>query len=186
MHTALALSKRSALRIIRRKFCRMNASSAGVALWPALKKPKQIRDDIRTVKEAISAGRRVVCSLAPSFIADFNTHDLRDMETALKALGFSAVEETAVGAQLVSDACAAIMREHRQSVLITSCCPAINLLVQKYYPTMLRLSGQGCLLLLRRIAHCSSIRIPIALLCLSAPASPRNTNRILAKSSMRH
>ena len=35
-------------------------------------KAKQIRNDVPAVREAISAGRRVVCSLAPSFIADFH------------------------------------------------------------------------------------------------------------------
>lgn len=100
-------------------------------------KAKQIRNDVQFVKNAIAEGKQVVCSLAPSFIADFPVHDVDDMKTALKALGFADVQETAVGAQLVSDEYAAIMRESRQSVLISSCCPSINLLIQKYYPTML-------------------------------------------------
>ena len=100
-------------------------------------KAKQVRSDVQIAKNAIAAGKRVVCSLAPSFIADFPVHDIADMEVALQALGFAAAEETAVGAQLVSDAYAQIMREQKQSVIISSCCPSINLLVQKYYPTML-------------------------------------------------
>lgn len=100
-------------------------------------KAKQIRDDVQLVKNAITEGKRVICSLAPSFIADFHVHGIEDMETALKALGFTGVQETAVGAQLVSDAYADIMKESRQSILISSCCPSINLLIQKYYPTML-------------------------------------------------
>ncbi|HNW85909.1 MAG TPA: [Fe-Fe] hydrogenase large subunit C-terminal domain-containing protein [Candidatus Limiplasma sp.] len=100
-------------------------------------KAKQIRDDLSLVKDAIAAGKQVVCSLAPSFIADFHVHGLEDMEVALKELGFAGVEETAIGAQLVSDAYADILRQNKQNVLITSCCPTINLLVQKYYPTML-------------------------------------------------
>lgn len=100
-------------------------------------KAKQVRGDAAQVKAAIAAGRRVVCSLAPSFIADFAVTGLDDMAEALKALGFADVQETAVGAQLVSDAYAALMRQGRQSVLITSCCPSINLLVQTHYPTML-------------------------------------------------
>ena len=100
-------------------------------------KAKQIRNDVQQVKNAITAGRRVVCSLAPSFIADFHVQGIADMQTALRSLGFAKVEETALGAQLVSDAYAALMRDEAQSVVITSCCPSINLLVQKYYPTML-------------------------------------------------
>jgi len=100
-------------------------------------KAKQIRDDVQLVKSAISEGKQVLCSLAPSFIADFPVHDVSDMEVALQTLGFAEVQETAIGAQLVSDQYAAIMRENRQSVIISSCCPSINLLIQKYYPTML-------------------------------------------------
>ena len=100
-------------------------------------KAKQIRDDVGLVKTAIATNQPVICSLAPSFIADFHVQDIADMRVALLTLGFTDVQETAIGAQMVSDAYAQIMQEHQQSVLISSCCPSINLLVQKYYPSML-------------------------------------------------
>ena len=100
-------------------------------------KAKQIRNDVQTVKAAINAGKKVVCSLAPSFIADFKVSDIADMAAVLRQLGFADVQETAVGAQIVSDAYADLMREKKQRILISSCCPSINLLIQKYYPTML-------------------------------------------------
>ena len=52
-------------------------------------------------------------------------------------MGLQACRKPPSGAQLVSDAYADIMKEGRQSILISSCCPSINLLIQKYYPTML-------------------------------------------------
>lgn len=100
-------------------------------------KAKQVRDDVIKVKAAIASGKRVVCSLAPSFIADFRVANVEVMRQALKKLGFADVEETAVGAQMVSDQYAQIMRDKKQSVLISSCCPSINMLIEKYYPTML-------------------------------------------------
>ncbi len=100
-------------------------------------KAKQVRGDREAVRAAIAAGKRVVCSLAPSFIADFKASGLIDMQRALTALGIRDVEETAVGAQMVSDEYADIMRRGEQKVVISSCCPTINLLVQKYYPDML-------------------------------------------------
>ncbi len=118
-------------------------------------KAKEIRSDVHLVKAAISAGKHVVCSLAPSFIADFPTHDISGMSAALQTLGFSDVQETAIGAQLVSDAYAADMRAHKQSVLISSCCPSINLLVQKYYPTMLPYLAK---ILTPAQAHCKLIK----------------------------
>ena len=56
-------------------------------------KAKQVRDDVRRVKEAIAAGRRVVCSLAPSFIANFRIRDLAVIAGALTRLGFAEVQE---------------------------------------------------------------------------------------------
>jgi iron only hydrogenase large subunit-like protein/uncharacterized Fe-S cluster-containing protein len=118
-------------------------------------KAKQVRSDTAQVQAAIAAGRRVVCSLAPSFIADFPVRGVADMAEALQALGFAAVEETAAGAEMVSDAYAAIMREGKQSVIISSCCPSINLLVQTYYPTMLPYLAR---VLTPAQAHCKALK----------------------------
>ncbi len=100
-------------------------------------KAKQIRNDVHRVKAAMLAGKRVVCSLAPSFIANFRIRSLSVIEAALRSLGFSEVQETAIGAQLVSEEYANIMREGKLPVIISSCCPSINMLIKKYYPTML-------------------------------------------------
>ena len=118
-------------------------------------KAKQVRSDVPRVKAAIAGGKRVVCSLAPSFIADFRIRSFEVMEEALKKLGFVQVEETAVGAQMVSDAYARIMREGKQHVLISSCCPSINMLIQKYYPTMLPHLAK---VLTPMQAHCKAIK----------------------------
>lgn len=118
-------------------------------------KAKQIRSDVQRVKEAIAAGKRVVCSLAPSFIADFRIESLQVMVDALRSLGFSDVQETAVGAQMVSDAYADMMREGKQNIIITSCCPAINMLIQKYHPNMLPYLAR---VLTPMQAHCKLVK----------------------------
>ena len=100
-------------------------------------KAKQIRNDVLRVKAAILSGRPVVVSLAPSFIANYRIRSLQVITDALKSLGFTEVQETAIGAQLVSEEYAAIMREDKLPVIISSCCPSINMLIRKYYPTML-------------------------------------------------
>ena len=94
---------------------------------------KQIRSDVDKVKAAIRAGKRVVASVAPSFIADFQMGGIEDMEETLKRLGFAAAEETALGAELVSREYERMVREGKQSVIISSCCPSVNSLIQKYY-----------------------------------------------------
>ena len=118
-------------------------------------KAKQVRSDIHLVKDAIRAGKRVVCSLAPSFIANFRIRSLSVIAQVLESLGFAEVQETAIGAQLVSEEYARIMREGRQQVLISSCCPAINRLIQKFYPTMLPYLAK---VLTPMEAHCKLIK----------------------------
>ena len=118
-------------------------------------KAKQVRSDVQAVKAAIQQGKRVVCSLAPSFIANFRIRSLDVIANALCSLGFSEVQETAIGAQLVSEEYAAIMREGKTHVLISSCCPFINMLIQKYYPTMLPYLAK---VLTPMEAHCKLIK----------------------------
>ena len=118
-------------------------------------KAKQVRNDVQRVKDAIAQGKRVVCSLAPSFIANFRIRSLEVIADALKGLGFYDVQETAIGAQLVSEEYARIMREGKHQVLISSCCPSINMLIKKYYPTMLPYLAQ---VLTPMEAHCKLIK----------------------------
>ena len=118
-------------------------------------KAKRVRSDVEQVRRAVQAGKRVVCSLAPSFIADFAVEGLTDMAAALRQLGFAEVTETAVGAQFVSDAYAAALEGEAPRALITSCCPAVNSLIQKYYPTLLPFLAKT---LSPMQAHCKALK----------------------------
>ena len=62
---------------------------------------KRIRYDVDSAKELIKSGNPVYVSMAPSFTAWYHGAGIRDMEAALKKLGFSAAEETAIGATYV-------------------------------------------------------------------------------------
>ena len=97
---------------------------------------KRIREDVPTVRDAIRTGRRVVASVAPSFPVAMEVDTIEDMRDTLKKLGFADAEETAVGAELVSRAYEPFMRKD-SGVMISSCCPAVNSLIQKYYPDLL-------------------------------------------------
>ncbi len=118
-------------------------------------KAKQVRDDITRIKAAILSSRRVVVSLAPSFIANFRIRSLEVITEALQKLGFDEVQETAIGAQLVSEEYEKIMREEKLPVIISSCCPSINMLIKKYYPTMLPYLAK---VLTPMEAHCKLIK----------------------------
>lgn len=101
---------------------------------------KQVRNDVKAVREAVRMGKHVIASVAPSFVAGTGFDTIEDMAEALKALGFESVEETAVGAQFVSREYERIIKSTENlngRVMISSCCPAINSLIEKYYPDLL-------------------------------------------------
>lgn len=85
----------------------------------------------------IASGRPVVASLAPSFVANYEGSDIASMREALLGLGFSDVEETAIGATVVKQEYDAMIRSGDSSVIISSCCHTVNTLIQKYYPEAL-------------------------------------------------
>ncbi len=98
---------------------------------------KVITSEVEKAKVLISSGSPVVVSLAPSFVARYKEAGIVGMRAALKKLGFFDAEETALGATSVKKEYERILREENRDVLISSCCHSINLLIQKYYPSLL-------------------------------------------------
>ena len=95
---------------------------------------KEIRSELEKVKVLLQSGAPVVASLAPSFVSNYDGIGIESMRTALKKLGFTDVEETAIGATIVKNEYERILREEQRDILISSCCHSINLLIQKYFP----------------------------------------------------
>ena len=85
---------------------------------------KKVRNDLTEVIGAIGSGKKVVASVAPSFISEFPVDGIGQFETLLKKLGFFAVRETAEGAYIVKREYERMIREHQQEVIISSCCPS--------------------------------------------------------------
>ncbi len=98
---------------------------------------KEIFDSTETAKNLLGTYPTVIASVAPSFAANYDGIDIAIMEKALKKLGFTAAEETDLGAALVKTQYEAIIAEGRQDVIISSCCPSVNLLIQKHFPAAL-------------------------------------------------
>lgn len=97
-----------------------------------------VENDLVEVQRQMRAGRRLVASVDPSFIAEFDVSCIEDLRDAMAQLGFFAVEEMAVGAEIVSREYERIMMARETDVLISSVCPSINRLIRKYYPDMLK------------------------------------------------
>lgn len=98
---------------------------------------RNIRSDIKQIKEAINSGRTVIASIAPSFAGAFDMSDPGQMVAALKQLGVSKVEETAIGADIVTKLYKDYMKKTRNENLITTCCPSANYLIEKYHPSLI-------------------------------------------------
>ena len=116
---------------------------------------KEITGEREKVKVLIQSGEPVYVSLAPSFIANYEGIGINGMTEALKKLGFSGVEETAVGAKIVKTEYERILREEGRDILISSCCHSVNLLVQKFFPKELEFLAD---VLSPMQAHAISIR----------------------------
>jgi iron only hydrogenase large subunit-like protein/PAS domain-containing protein len=116
---------------------------------------KRVRDDLPEAKALLASGRRVIASIAPSFVAQFPGIRPGQLIHALKKLGFSAVSETALGAQQVSANVFSLMRRDTRQVWISSACPAVVDFVSKYHPEYQpHLSG----LLSPLLTHCKMLR----------------------------
>ncbi|HIW73367.1 MAG TPA: PAS domain-containing protein [Firmicutes bacterium] len=83
---------------------------------------------------------RVVASLAPSYAGLYGSAEKGESAAGLRAalyrLGFDAVEETAVGANEVTAAYKDLLDEGKMDCILTTCCPTVNSLVTKYYPSL--------------------------------------------------
>lgn len=98
---------------------------------------KKVRNDVGAVKAVIASGKKVIASVAPSFIAAFPYKTLPQFEQVLKALGFSEAQETSVGAAAVTREYERLLSACNTPVLISTACPTIVRLVEKYYPEAL-------------------------------------------------
>ena len=93
---------------------------------------KHVRDDLTKAKQLFNLGKKVFVSLAPSFISEFADYTVEQLCAALKLLGFYAVSETAIGADIVSCKIAKLLDNAasdnssslRSKLFLSSACPA--------------------------------------------------------------
>lgn len=101
---------------------------------------KKIVDSRAAVKTLLAGDAPVIASVAPSFAANYVGVGIESVRETLKQMGFADAEETAIGATIVKREYDRILDEENRDVIITSCCHSVNLLIQKYYPSLV-----GCL-----------------------------------------
>lgn len=107
--------------------------ACGTCVRECPQKAKQVRCDLDRVRDMIGSGEKVIASVAPSYVAAFPDYGGGLFIALLKQLGFAAVTETAVGAEMVARETARLVNEGPHAH-ITSACPALVDLIVKYHP----------------------------------------------------
>ncbi len=97
---------------------------------------KTFASDMDRVKGYLRQGMKVIISIAPSYLGVLEYDKPGQVVAALKRLGFYEVRETAEGAALVTKEYARLLEEKQMKNIITTCCPSVNDLIEKYYPLL--------------------------------------------------
>ena len=100
---------------------------------------KTFASDMDRVKGYLRQGMKTVISIAPSYAGVLEFDSPGQVVDALQRLGFAEVRETAEGAALVTNEYKKLVREGEMPNIITTCCPSVNDLVEKYYPDCAKL-----------------------------------------------
>lgn len=95
---------------------------------------KTFASDMDRVKGYLRQGMKTVISIAPSYLGVLEYETPGQIVDALVKLGFSEVRETAEGAALVTDEYRKLLKDGSMKNIISTCCPSVNDLIEKYYP----------------------------------------------------
>ncbi len=98
---------------------------------------KEVHSELDDVR-AMLKSRKIIASVAPSFISNFDVSGFSTMKNMLKQAGFFDAEETARGAAIVADEYERLLAQRKYKNLISSCCPAVNRAIALYYQEALK------------------------------------------------
>lgn len=127
-----AIKVKNAQAQIMKEYCIL----CGKCLEVCPQNAKTFVSDLERVQYYIRSGEKVVVSIAPSYLGIMDYEMPGQVVDALLKLGFTAVRETAEGAAYVTDAYAELISEGHMQNIITTCCPSVNDLIEKYYPSL--------------------------------------------------
>ena len=97
---------------------------------------KTLVSDLELVKGMLRRGKKVIVSIAPAYMGLLKYKTIGQVRSALLRLGFADVRETSEGAALVTAEYARLLEEGTMENIITTCCPSVNDLIEKYYPQL--------------------------------------------------
>lgn len=114
---------------------------------------RNIHSDLENVIEAMKEGRKIIVSIAPSYLGVYE--EPYKLISVLKYLGATVVQETAVGATKVTELYKKFISTTKTKNAITTCCPTVNMMIQTYYPDLIKYLMP---LDSPMIAHCKMLR----------------------------
>ena len=97
---------------------------------------KTMTSELAAVKAMIRRGEKVAAQLAPAYLGLLEFQEIGQVRAALRRLGFAEVFETSEGAAAVTDAYLRLVEQGKMDNIITTCCPAVNDLIEMYHPSL--------------------------------------------------
>lgn len=97
---------------------------------------KTIKNDVYKIKAMIREGATVAVSLAPSYPWALPLDKPKRLISAIKKLGINIVQPTSLGAMLISEAYQQLIDHGQMKNIITTACPTICDMIEKYYPDL--------------------------------------------------
>ncbi len=95
---------------------------------------KKVRSDIEAIKHLLANGKKVILSLAPSWVSSFPGVSAQSMISNLKQMGFLAVSETALGAELVNRHLRNELPAAGPGITFSSACPTVVEYIRRHKP----------------------------------------------------
>ena len=93
---------------------------------------KTFSSDLDRVKTFLKQGIKTIVSIAPSYLGILQYDHPGQIVDALLKLGFYQVRETSEGAAYVTEEYRKLLEEGKMDNIISTCCPSVNDLVEKY------------------------------------------------------
>jgi len=109
----------------------------GICYTVCPQEAKRLVSDLDFIKTWLLQGDDIYISIAPSYLSDFYKSDFTSIKNAFLKLGFKDVYQTAEAATHVKKDYEHKLAKLDEKVLISSCCPTVNLLIQKHYPSLI-------------------------------------------------
>ena len=107
----------------------------GLCFLSCTPKAIEFMDARRQVRDLLASGRKTAALIAPSIASEFDDiTDYRKFVGMIRKLGFTYVHEVSFGVDLVAYAYKKLFEESSGKYYITSNCPSIVEMIEKYHP----------------------------------------------------